>query len=288
MDPLSVTASIIALVEFAEAAVKIVKDAKMAEKEQRKLVDELQKLDAMLKNLINRRKTAQPSDPWNQGFLALVEKSGKLTSKWEYLGPTNGKPEGALARLFMTMAKMLAKLDPSHPSHPSHSSHRWKKWGRRLVWHWDKEKYEGMLKDIESCRKDIRWILDEDHAALSLAIKEEGRDTNRQVGEVHFQVQDTHVQILDMSNDIKILKDSDRKRQEEENTLKEETERDDIIQWLSPLQFLKTQDKLSQDCFETGQSLLDHEVFKDWVTGQRWHLRCYGEAGSGKVRQSIN
>lgn len=133
MDPLSVTASIIALVECAEAAVKIVKDARMAEKEQRKLVDELQTLDAMLKNLIDRRKNAQPSDPWNQGFLTLVETSGTLTSKWEYLGPTNGKPEGALARLFMTIAKMLAKLDPSHPSHPSHSSHRWKKWGRRLV-----------------------------------------------------------------------------------------------------------------------------------------------------------
>lgn len=123
--------------------------------------------------------------------------------------------------------------------------------------------------------------MDEDHAALSLAIKEEGGDTNRQVGKIHFQVQG-------LSDDMKILKDSDRKRQEEEKTQKEETERDDIIQWLSPLQFLKTQDKLSQDRFETGQSLLDHEVFKDWVTGQQWHLRCYGEAGSGKVSQSIN
>lgn len=282
MDPLSVSASIVALAEFAKTAIEIVKDATMAEKEQHELVGELQTLHAMIKNLIDRRKNAQPSDPWSQGFLALVETGGTLTSNWEYLPPTNGKPDGPLATLLRTMAEMLAKLDSSHPSHP------WKKRGRRLVWHWSKEKYKGMLKDIENCRKEIREILHEDHAALSLAIKEEGRDTNRQVGKIHVQVQDTHVQILDMSNDIKSLKDNDRKRQEEEKAQKEETERDDIIKWLSPLQFLKTQDKLSQGRFDTGQSLLDDEVFKDWATGQRWHLRCYGEAGSGKVRRSIN
>lgn len=281
MDPLSATASVIAVLQFAEEAIKIIKDVKVAEKEQRKLVDELQTLGAMLKDLVDRRKNAQPSDPWCQGFLKLVETSGTLTSKWEYVEPANGNPDGPLARLFMTMAKMLAKLDPSHPSHPSHSSHHWKNWGqklgRRLVWHWDKEKYEGMLKDIEICRQNIRWILDEDHAALSL-------DTNLQVGKVHVQVQDSHVQILDMKNDIQTLRDSDRKRQEEEKTQKEETERDGIIHWLSPLEFLKTQDKLSHDRFETGQFLLDDDVFKYWATGRQWRLRCYGEAGSGKVR----
>ena len=282
MDPLSVTASVCALVEVAGTAIKIIKDAKMAEKEQRQLVDELQDLGTMLNKLADRRKNARQSDPWNQGFLELVETSGTLTSKWEYVKPAKRKPEGPLARLFMTMVKVLVKLDPSHPAH---SSHRLETLGRTLVWHWDKEKYKGMLKDIENCRKDIRWILDEDHVALSLAIKEEGRDTNLQVGKIHAQAQDTHVQILDMSNDIKSLKDSDRRRQEEDKAQKEELERDGIIQWLSPLEFLKTQDNLSQDRFETGQFLLDDEVFKYWVTGQEWFLGCYGEAGSGKVRQ---
>lgn len=274
MDPLSVTASVFAVVEFAGTAVKIIKDARMAEKEQRKLVDELQKLYVMLKKLDDRRKNDRPSDPWCQGFLELGKTSGTLTSKWEYVEPANGKPEGPLAHLFMTMVKMKVKLDPSH---------RWIKWGRSLVWHWDKKNYEDMLNDIKQCREDIMWILDEDHRAVSRAIKEEGRDTNLQVGKVHVEVQDTHIQILDMSNDIRTLKDSDRKRQEEEKRQKEETERDGIIHWLSPLEFLKTQDKLSQDRFETGQFLLDDDVFKYWVIGQQWHLRCYGEAGSGKV-----
>lgn len=62
---------------------------------------------------------------------------------------------------------------------------------------------------------------------------------------------------------------------------------EDIARWLSPLKDQARQKELSTDRCQVGQWLLDSEEFKYWVIGQSWHLRCYGDAGSGKVRDGL-
>jgi hypothetical protein len=53
--------------------------------------------------------------------------------------------------------------------------------------------------------------------------------------------------------------------------------RREIIEWLSPLNFLKTQiDVLNRRQTGTGQWLLESAEFKDWVSGSGTTLWCPG------------
>lgn len=260
-DPLSISVAIVALIDFTEKILTIANDIKNARKDLQKIVDGLKSLDYLIKRLDERRKGANEHDPWFQGLLELERTSGTLTSDWRYVPNPKHKPEGALAQLKITMAELHAKLEP----------HGLKKFHfvQRVRWHWDKDSYAGMLNDIARSRSEISDILDQDHFDLSKhhlnvseAAREEGRDTNLQVGE---------------------LVNYERKREDKERREEEKVEKEAIEKWLSPLENLARQKKLFANSFPTGQWLLDSLAFKHWSTGRPWYLRCYGEAGSGKV-----
>lgn len=260
-DPLSISVAIVALIDFTEKILTIANDIKNARKDLQKIVDGLKSLDYLIKRLDERRKGANEHDPWFQGLLELERTSGTLTSDWRYVPNPKHKPEGALAQLKITMAELHAKLEP----------HGLKKFHfvQRVRWHWDKDSYAGMLNDIARSRSEISDILDQDHFDLSKhhlnvseAAREEGRDTNLQVGE---------------------LINYERKREDKERREEEKVEKEAIEKWLSPLENLARQKKLFANSFPTGQWLLDSLAFKHWSTGRPWYLRCYGEAGSGKV-----
>lgn len=260
-DPLSISVAIVALIDFTEKILTIANDIKNARKDLQKIVDGLKSLDYLIKRLDERRKGANEHDPWFQGLLELERTSGTLTSDWRYVPNPKHKPEGALAQLKITMAELHAKLEP----HGLKKSH----FVQRVRWHWDKDSYAGMLNDIARSRSEISDILDQDHFDLSKhhlnvseAAREEGRDTNLQVGE---------------------LVNYERKREDKERREEEKVEKEAIEKWLSPLENLARQKKLFANSFPTGQWLLDSLAFKHWSTGRPWYLRCYGEAGSGKV-----
>ncbi|GAB1208480.1 hypothetical protein APSETT445_007230 [Aspergillus pseudonomiae] len=56
-----------------------------------------------------------------------------------------------------------------------------------------------------------------------------------------------------------------------------------ILAWLSKLDFKTEQEELFGRSVPTGKWLLESDVFRRWVGGTRWQLRCYGEAGTGKT-----
>ena len=65
----------------------------------------------------------------------------------------------------------------------------------------------------------------------------------------------------------------------------EEDDREKIEKWLSPLDFMEKQQEIhNQACAGTGQWLLSRPEFQYWVRGEPWELRCYGDAGTGKVK----
>lgn len=265
-DPLSITVAVIALIDFAEKALTIAHDIKNAIKDLQKVVDGLKSLDYLIKRLDELRKEANEHDPWFQGLLELERASGTLTADWRYVPDPKHKPEGALAQLKITMAELHAKLE----SHGLRKFH----FVQRVRWHWDKDSYAGLLNDIARSRSEISDILDRDHFDLSKhhlklteAVKEEGRDTNLQVGE---------------------LLNYQRKREDKERRKEEKAEKEAIVRWLSPLENLARQKKLFANSFPTVQWLLNSLAFKHWSMGRPWYLRCYGEAGSGKVSHMIS
>ncbi len=272
-DPLSISVAIIALIDFTEKVLTIANDIKNARKDLQKVVDGLKSLDYLIKRLDELRKEANEHDSWFRGLLELERTSGTLTSDWRYVPNPKHKPEGALAQLKITMAELHAKLEP----HGLNKFH----FVQRVRWHWEKDSYAGMLNDIASSRSQISDILDRDHFDLSKhhlklteAVKEEGRDTNLQVGE--------------LVNYKRRRDDKERRKEDKERRKEEKAEKEAIVRWLSPLENLARQKKLFANSFPTGQWLLDSLAFKHWSTGRPWYLRCYGEAGSGKVSHMIS
>jgi hypothetical protein len=264
MDPLSVSASIVALLDCAEKIIKYAVDIYQASKERQKFLDGLQGTRSIIKRLHHRLQEAQQGDTWYEGLRDLVATSGTFTDDGGYVSNPTIKSEGPLARLYKIMAKLLAELMPLDPTD------RLKRLGQRVTWHWDKEKFAGSLTELMRSRDDINFVLDQDHFALSRAIKEDATDTNRQVRGINDRIQSLE----------DITQQSHEKRQQDEDEL----EREAIQQWLSPLEFLARQEELFGQSFQTGQWLVDSVAFKQWVQGKPWHLRCYGPAGSGKVR----
>ena len=63
----------------------------------------------------------------------------------------------------------------------------------------------------------------------------------------------------------------------------EEMDEQEIIKWLSPLEFLKKQKETYDQSFPTGEWLLESVEFKAWIQGRPWTLHCYGAPGAGKV-----
>lgn len=264
MDPLSVSASIVALLDCAEKIIRYAQDVYQFSKERQNFLDGLEAIGSIAKRLDERLHKAQQGDTWYEGLRDLVSTSGKFTDDGRYISDPITKSEGPLARLYKIMAQLLTELMPSDPAD------RLKKLSQRLTWHWDKNKFEGYLKELVRCRDDVNFVLDQDHFALSKAIKEDATDTNRQVKEINDRM---------ISVEANQLSLQDRQRRDEA-----ELEREGIEKWLSPLEFLGRQEELFGQTFPTGQWLVDSIPFKQWVQGKPWHLRCYGPAGSGKVR----
>lgn len=60
-------------------------------------------------------------------------------------------------------------------------------------------------------------------------------------------------------------------------------ERREIIEWLSPLQFLRRQSDIFNGKIPMGDRLLESDEFKAWADGRPWILFGYGIPGSGKT-----
>lgn len=70
---------------------------------------------------------------------------------------------------------------------------------------------------------------------------------------------------------------------DEINSKIKDNERNEILQWLTPLDFQAEQDRLFHNCVPWGKQMIESEVFQRWVKGAPWQLRFYGPAGIGKV-----
>ncbi|PLN77319.1 ankyrin [Aspergillus taichungensis] len=67
-------------------------------------------------------------------------------------------------------------------------------------------------------------------------------------------------------------------------TVLDAAQRSKILEWLSPLE-TPTENR---NLVDSGQGLLESEVFERWINGGRWQLRLCGEAGTGKTDLCAN
>lgn len=91
---------------------------------------------------------------------------------------------------------------------------------------------------------------------------------------------DLEVRFVSLADDNKQFQQEQRQRWEEKDRKKLEKA---IEEWLSPFNFLATQDELFGRAAPTAEWLISHPVFKHWTEGVQWQIRLYGDAGVGKV-----
>lgn len=213
----------------------------------------------MVNELEERRKAAKAGDPWYRGLSRMVETTGTLTSEGEYIPhpDPDKEPTGPWTALYIIISKLHSKLRPSH--------------GLRTTWYWNKEKFAKILEEIEGNCAAVARILELDHfeASKAAAISSKAAEISSR----------------DIGLRMKTLEEYNLKQQQKQEEEEDESGKETISKWLSPtLDFLARQKDLYENCFKSaGQWLLDDDVFRRWTLGQFWHLRCYGEPGSGKT-----
>jgi len=299
-DPLSVAASVAALIDVTKKLINFGIDFYKAKKAHQGYVAQLSSLTILIEIVSSRVKEAVdgPNEPWNRTVLKGLAQD------------TN--PNGPLIRLRNLTNNLKVQQDA------------WK--GRaldqRFLHHWKKEKIAETFDDISKCWVEINVVLDAGHYELS----KENLDLSRsqygmQQDQLHLSGSQLALQqsqyglqatqpdlsqkLMSMSqsqielqrtssdeiiNGFQALASTLAKDREEDRRRRLEKEdkrlRAAIEQWLSPLEPLARQRDLINKCYPTGQWLLDSIEFNSWSEGRPWQLRCLGSTGSGKVMSS--
>ncbi|KAL9617060.1 MAG: hypothetical protein Q9160_008133 [Pyrenula sp. 1 TL-2023] len=145
------------------------------------------------------------------------------------------------------------------------------------------EKLAGSLAKVQIDRKtlgkDLAIELYSQFAARSQTTMEGLRD--RLTGLLNARANDLEMRFVSMEDSNKEFQQEQRQRWEEKDRRKLQKA---IEEWLSPFNFLATQDELFGKAAPTADWLISHPVFKHWTEGVQWQIRLYGEAGVGKVR----
>ena len=213
IDPLSISASIIALLQATSVVLQFLYNVKNAGRERCTFAQEIHRLSLLLQQLEIRLRDAPAGDPWFQVCLSLAA------------------PEGTLTQLARVVDELKLKLTPETG---------FNKLGQKLTWTFTKTDCDRILAQIERLKSHITIVLNQDQFQICQEIWKIGKETNK------------GVQAIQDAKDL-----------------------DDIVAWLSPLEFPAQQQKIySEATAATGQWLLESEDFQTWVMGRAATLYC--------------
>ncbi|KAH7082954.1 ankyrin repeat domain-containing protein [Paraphoma chrysanthemicola] len=154
MDPLSVTGSIVAILQLSAKVLAYLNDVKDASKDRAQCEIEMSNLYSLLVSLRSRLEEGSASQPWYTAVRALASENGPLDQYKQ-----------ALETL---QAKMI-------------DGGRLKKAGEALMWKFRKEEVMSVLARIERLKTLVGVALELDHFKLSQAIKDETTQLRKQV-----------------------------------------------------------------------------------------------------------
>lgn len=262
MDPLSISAGILAILDTTEKIFKYGLDFIEAVEERRTLRQQLETFDSLLKSLFQRcndesRDQSDPKSPSPWLRLLWEEQPGSGHFDKQHVWVHEYK--GYVAQLKQIIDTLSTRLAPSKTFKRFANSELCV----RATWHWKKDNIIEMKKNIAECCAMITMTM---QLSSDATLKE-------LLGSVKKNDERSQNQLTDIAN---FLETKDKRDEERREAKKASKEREEITDWLSPLNFRGKQEKLWSTCFqETGDWLWQDERFKAWAQGRQWHLQWF-------------
>lgn len=266
MDPLSISAGILAILDTTEKVIKYGLDFAGAPKETRVLKENLETLQSLLKRLLVRCEKARDSHPdeeppWLRGLWEVSGRRFNRDGVWSF------EYKGVVAQLQQVIEEMAVKLNPSRAWQRTEAY-------QRATWHYRKDAFTEMQKTVTECCVRINTIL-----ALN-----NDETLNEALVVMKMNSESTKIQLANIDTRIASFEENQRREEEIRKRRSEEKEREEIAEWLAPLSFIAKRDELWSNCFrETGEWLWGDRRFQAWTEGRPWVLQCIGELGVGKT-----
>ncbi|KAK5949822.1 hypothetical protein OHC33_009211 [Knufia fluminis] len=166
MDPLSITASILAILKLTESLTKFIIDTNRATNDQQKLAAEANSLTGLLIQLHCRVKEARSNDPWFNHAKFLVANNGPLEQ-------------------FQHILEKIVQQTTSFSNRERLQA--------ALTWKWTKSEVNDALNRIERLKTLINIALTNDAFALSQAIHGEIANLTTRTSEIQLGVEELKV-----------------------------------------------------------------------------------------------
>lgn len=261
-DPLSVSAGILAILDTTEKVIEYMSDFIEAIEKRRVLQEELRTFSMLLKRLSVWCNDALSSHPdpdtppsWLQGLWEVQPGSGHWENGvWVY------QYQGSVAQFKQIIDEMSTRLAPSTNIIKKSNIYQ------KATWHWEKDAFTKIHTDINQCCTVMNTFFlmksDETQKEVLDSVKGYGEYSKNQFFNIHSLLSEAEM---------------NRKREDERRRLKDAgKEREEITNWLSPLNFRGKQEKLWSTCLqETGDWLWQDPRFKVWAEGSSWYLRWF-------------
>ncbi|KAK4993505.1 hypothetical protein LTR50_000435 [Elasticomyces elasticus] len=245
MDPLSVTASIIAIIQLTSTVVGYITAINDAPRDCAKCATEASNVFSLLTNLRYRLEDSDGDGAW---FVAVRR-----------LAVTNGPLDQYKAAL----EQLLPHITPAHGL---------KKVAHAITWKFSKPEVESVLSRIERLKSLTQIALEMDHFKLTQAIKAQSDFIRDRI----ISMKDDTAMILSGTTDIKDGTQTIKDSMTEQRKMK-------ILNWLSQRDYAKQQDDfISRRQDGTGLWFLQSPEFTAWCNGTKQTLFSPGFPGSGK------
>ncbi|KAL9032261.1 MAG: hypothetical protein Q9180_006603 [Flavoplaca navasiana] len=227
MEAVSLSVSIVQLVDLTAKTIKYLNSVKHASEERTRLLREASSLLPLLLSLQTQVDLASGPESWSQNLRTLNVDKGPLDQL-----------QNALEHLTKNLKPKKGVKDIT----------------RAFLWTFEKDVSLEVFTTIERVKSSI-----------SLALEEAIKADTATIGVLNEQVSGLSQNVDDLS-----LKQDLQERRE-------------ILAWLSPLNFFKTQqDIFARRATGTGQWLIESPGFQDWMSGSTHILCCLGIPGAGK------
>ncbi|KAK3697687.1 hypothetical protein LTR37_017336 [Vermiconidia calcicola] len=248
-EPLSMAASIIALIQITNSAVGYLYSVRGASREREAMISEATNLLGLLNGLRFRVESSNSDNEWFNALRGLATENG------------------ALDQCKQALELLQEKLAPSHEK---------RKMKDALGWHFKQNEVDRILERLGRLSSLVNVALEEDHFTLSQAIQYGmltiGEDTAA-IRQSTATLVDDNKLLTGMATGIMV------------NTAFIADQRSlAIADWLSANDNSKQQaDIMARHQSDTGRCFLESDAFREWEQGKYRILLCPGVPGAGKT-----